>query len=248
MNMREEPNKPNSLYDTSSSHPLLANLPYPSSSLSSPIEENASDSAPYLHISYNHAVFHQNPNYSTLSSFSFNPNTSSCVKPSISTSSSNWVVLLSLDFYSSYSPHIIKHLTWTLVATFIFSLPICCFLLLSLKHYTKHLVYASIPFFIIIPIFLNVYWFVTCTVSSNCNHVFPPAYRILVLVFIFFIIGIMVWILVVNWHWIELTVSIIGVASNALSRNLGLFGVLSCLTIGWLCIMCQLYCSWCLQG
>ncbi|KAF1899250.1 hypothetical protein Lal_00019375 [Lupinus albus] len=54
MNMREEPNKPNSLYDTSSSHPLLANLPYPSSSLSSPIEENASDSAPYLHISYNH--------------------------------------------------------------------------------------------------------------------------------------------------------------------------------------------------
>ncbi|OIV99553.1 hypothetical protein TanjilG_17363 [Lupinus angustifolius] len=259
MNISEEPNKPNSLYDTSSSHPLLANLPYPSSSLSSPFDENASDYAPYLHISYNHgprsfndlhflflfllfilstfafgifAVFHHNPNYSTLSSFSFDPNTSSCVKPSISTSSFNWEVLVSLDFHFSYSPNIVKDLTWTVVATFIFSLPICCFILFSLKHYTKHLVYASIPFFIIIPIFLNVYWFVACTVSSNCSHAFPLGYRILVLVFIFLIIGIIVWVLVVNWYRIELTVSIIGVASNALSRNLGLLGVLPCLTIG----------------
>ena len=35
-----------------------------------------------------------------------------------------------------------------------------------------------------------------------------------------------------NWHRIELTVSIIGVASDALSRNLGLFGVLPCMTFG----------------
>ena len=35
-----------------------------------------------------------------------------------------------------------------------------------------------------------------------------------------------------NWHRVELTVKIIGVASNALSWNLGLFGVLPCLTIG----------------
>lgn len=35
-----------------------------------------------------------------------------------------------------------------------------------------------------------------------------------------------------NWHRVELTVSIIGVASDALSWNMGLFGVLPCLTIG----------------
>lgn len=35
-----------------------------------------------------------------------------------------------------------------------------------------------------------------------------------------------------NWHRIELTVRIIGVASNALSRNLGLFGVLPGLILG----------------
>lgn len=34
-----------------------------------------------------------------------------------------------------------------------------------------------------------------------------------------------------NWYRVELTISIIGVASDALSRNLGLFVVLPCLTI-----------------
>ncbi|KAE9616458.1 hypothetical protein Lal_00034372 [Lupinus albus] len=257
MNMKEESNKPNSLYDTSPSHTLLAKLPYP-------IEETVSDepdSTPYLQISYNHgprsfkdlpflfifllfllstfafgifAFIHRNPNYSTLSSFSFNPNTTSCVKSSVSTSSSSNLVFVSLNFYSTNSPYIVKDLTWTLVATFILSLPICWLLLLSLKHYTKHLVYASLPLFILIPIFLNVYWFVACTLSSTCSHSFPLAYRILVLVFIFLIIGVIVWILMVNWHRIELTVSIIGVASNALSWNLGLLGVLPSLSIGLL--------------
>lgn len=36
----------------------------------------------------------------------------------------------------------------------------------------------------------------------------------------------------VNWHRIELTVRIVGVASDALARNLWLFGVLPCLTLG----------------
>lgn len=35
-----------------------------------------------------------------------------------------------------------------------------------------------------------------------------------------------------NWHRIELTICIIGVSSDALSRNLGLFGVLPFLTFG----------------
>ncbi|KAK7258032.1 hypothetical protein RIF29_32419 [Crotalaria pallida] len=250
---------------SSPSHPLLSKLPFPSSS-PSPIHESPSDepeSLPYLHISFNHgprsfsdlpflflfllfllstfsfglfSVFHRNPNHSSLSSFSFNPTTSSCVKsPLLASSSPSFsnLALDSLTFHSSSSSsHLVNDLTWTLVATFIFSLPICWLLLLSLKHYTKHLVYASLPFFIIIPIFLNVYWFVACTVSSTCSHAFPLAYRILVLVFIFLIIGVIVWILVVNWHRVELTVRIIGVASNALSWNLGLFGVLPLLTIG----------------
>lgn len=41
-----------------------------------------------------------------------------------------------------------------------------------------------------------------------------------------------VWIFVVNWHRIELTINIIGVASDALSKNLGLFVALPLMTFG----------------
>lgn len=90
----------------------------------------------------------------------------------------------------------------------------------------------AFPFFVIVPIFLDVYWFVACTISSSCSANLPLGYRIVVLVFGFLMIGVIVWIFVVNWHRVELTVSIIGVASDALSRNLGLFVALPLMTLG----------------
>lgn len=108
------------------------------------------------------------------------------------------------------------------------------FVLFLLKRYTKQIVYASLPFFVIVPVFLDIYWFVACTVSSKCSEDFPLAYRILVVVFVLLLIGLLVWIFVANWHRIELTIKIIGVASSALSSNLGLFGVLPSLTLGLL--------------
>ncbi|KAF7810789.1 CTL-like protein [Senna tora] len=251
MGSSEDPNKPISVSDSSSpshSQPLLSKSPFLSPIDSPP--HNESDLNQFPHISYNHgprsfkdipflilfllfvlctfgfgifAIFHRNSNYSTVSSYSYNFNSTSCVKDSLS--SANWVSLHA-------SSLIWKDLTWTLVVTLILSVPICFGLLLLLKHYTKQIVYASLPFFIIVPIFLNVYWFVACTVGSTCSDAFPLAYRILVLVFVFLVIGVIVWIFVLNWHRIELTVSIIGVASDALSRNLGLFVALPCLTIG----------------
>ncbi|XP_027355418.1 CTL-like protein DDB_G0288717 [Abrus precatorius] len=251
----EDPNyKPDSLYESAATHPFLTKPQFPSSSSSPPIEEDGSQESEsnqqYLHITYNHgprsfkdlpllilflifilstfafgifAIFNRNTNYSSLSSFTYDPNTTSCINPSALSTSS---------FTIDSSSHFVKGLTWTLVITFILSIPMCWALLLLLKHYTKHIVYASLPFFIAIPIFLNVYWFVACTVNASCSNAFPLAYRILVMVFVFLVIGVIVWILVVNWHRVELTVSIIGVASDALSWNLGLFGVLPCLTVG----------------
>ncbi|KAK7264183.1 hypothetical protein RJT34_31788 [Clitoria ternatea] len=248
-------NKLDSLYDSSASHPFLSKTQYPSCS-SSPIEEDnnsheSESNQQYLHITYNHgprsfkdlpflilfllflistfafgifSIFHRNPHYSSRSSFTFDPNTTSCVNPHLSFPS-NFLL------FPIHSSHFVKGLIWALVITFILSFPMCWVLLLLLKHYTKHIVYASLPFFIVIPIFLNVYWFVACTVSSSCSLGFPLVYRILVMGFVFLVIGVIVWILVVNWHRVELTVSIIGVASNALSRNLGLFGVLPCLSL-----------------
>ncbi|XP_073270580.1 uncharacterized protein [Primulina huaijiensis] len=133
---------------------------------------------------------------------------------------------------NSLGSSVLNSLIWTLVVTLILSLPFVLLVLLLLKRYTKQIVYASLPFFVIVPIFINVSWFVACTVSSRCSDAFPLSYRILVLIFVFLIIGVIVWIFIVNWHRVELTVSIIGVAANALSSNLGLFGVLPSLTLG----------------
>ncbi|KAE8008735.1 hypothetical protein FH972_005223 [Carpinus fangiana] len=253
MGSTEEPDRPISLYDPSSSpsHPLLSKPP------DDPQPETEPDPTQFLQISYNYgprpfkdlpflvlfllivlctfgfglfSVFNRNTYYSDLSSFSYSSNSSSCVESSVSElSPTTWFSFYS---FSSSSSSFLDSLLWVFVITFVLSVPICLLLLLALKHYTKQIVYVSLPFFVVIPIFFNVYWFVACTLSSSCSDAFPLVYRILVLVFVFLVIAVIVWIFVVNWHRIELTVSIIGVASDALSRNLGLFLVLPCMSLG----------------
>ncbi|CAA7020682.1 unnamed protein product [Microthlaspi erraticum] len=242
------------IYDSSSpSQPLLSK---PSTSaLGSPRRSDPeSDPTQFLQISYNFgprpfkdipflllfnlfvlstfgfgifSVFHRNSDYGSSSSFTYDLSSSSCVKNSTSTNwASSSVMIPSSDSVFE------KDLIWSLVVTLILSVPLCFLVLVLLKHYTKQIVYACLPLFVAFPIFFNVYWFVACTLSSSCSDVLPLAYRILVLVFVFLIIGIIVWIQVANWHRIELTIHIIGVASDALSKNLKLFLVLPLLTLG----------------
>ncbi|KAH6768629.1 Plasma-membrane choline transporter family protein [Perilla frutescens var. frutescens] len=184
----------------------------------------------------------RDPTSSNSSKSSFSNENSSVSHSPVSLNSLNSTLLVSLIDYSSYSgkfasfssseSNVLESLIWTLAITLILSVPFVFSVLLLLKHYTKQIVYASLPFFVIVPIFMNVYWFVACTLSSTCSDAFPLAYRIFVLIFVFLIIGVIVWIFVVNWHRIELTVRVIGVASTALSKNLGLFGALPALTLG----------------
>ncbi|XP_022947465.1 CTL-like protein DDB_G0288717 [Cucurbita moschata] len=249
---------------SSASQPLLSNpspppLLYPYPTIDDPPQSNPSESDPsqYLQISYNYghrpfkdipilvlfilfvlssfgfgifATFNRNINYSNLSSYYYDEKTSNCVTDSVFSSSPILVFLYSFSSSSS----VLKSLIWTLVATLILSLPICFFLLLLLKHYTRQIVYASLPFFVLVPIFINVYWFIACTVNPTCSYNFPMVYRILVLIFMFLVIGVIVWIFIVNWHRIGLTISIIGVASDALSMNLGLLVVIPSMTLGLL--------------
>ncbi|OIT32342.1 PREDICTED: CTL-like protein DDB_G0288717 [Nicotiana attenuata] len=249
METSEDPNKLSSTLVDPTTQPLLTPHNYPGQSSLDP-----EDQTQFLQISYNFgprpfkdlpflilfallvlsifgfgifASVHKNPHHSQLSSFTYNFTSSSCTLQS-STSSYNFFELYSSD--SSF----LKSLIWTLVVTLILSIPFVLFVLFLLKRYTKQIVYASLPFFVIVPVFLDIYWFVACTVSSKCSEDFPLAYRILVLVFVLLLIGLLVWIFVANWHRIELTIKIIGVASYALSRNLGLFGVLPALTLGLL--------------
>lgn len=194
----------------------------------------------HANVSFSRDPTSLNSSKSNLSSVA-SENSSVSVSP-VSLISPNSALLDGLIDYSSYlgkfaslgysDSSVWKSLIWTLVITLILSVPFVFLVLLLLKHYTKQIVYASLPFFVIVPIFVNVYWFVACTVSSTCSDAFPLAYRIVVLIFVFLLIGVIVWIFVVNWHRIELTVKVIGVASTALSKNLGLFGALPALTLG----------------
>lgn len=176
------------------------------------------------------ASVRRNPNRSHASSFIYDPTSSSCIPPSpTSFSSFQSVFLRSL----SSSPFL-RDLIWTLVITLLLALPIALALLYLLRHFAKQVVYFSIPFFILIPIYLNVYWFVACQLGVTCRESFPLAYRILVLVFVFFLIATVVWIIVSNWHRIKLTVHILRIASVALVSNILLLGVLPCLMLGLL--------------
>ncbi|XP_038974585.1 CTL-like protein DDB_G0274487 [Phoenix dactylifera] len=170
------------------------------------------------------AVARRNPAASRASSFVFDPATSSCVL-----SSSN-----SLSFSSSSSSPFLKDLSWTLVVTLLLAGPIALAVLWLLRHYAKQLVYAALPFFILIPAFVNVYWFAACALSHGCRHSFPLAYRILALIFIFLLIAIILWIIVANWHRVELTVRIVRIAAAALAGNMSLLAVLPALGLGLL--------------
>lgn len=177
------------------------------------------------------ASINKNPNSpSSVSAFAYDISSDSCIKRHGSSVFGDRVVFLNL--FRSDSGYILKNLIITLVITLILSIPISLFVLFSLKHYAKQLVYISLPFFVIVPVFLDIYWFITCTIDPTCSQNFPLPYRILLLVFVLLVIGLIVWIFIVNWSRIQLTVNIIRVSSDALSNNLGLFIVLPALILG----------------
>lgn len=177
------------------------------------------------------ASINKNPNSpSSASTFVYDISSDSCIKGRRSSVIGDKVLFSNL--LGSDSHYVLKNLIWTLVVTLILSIPISLFVLFSLKHFAKQLVYISLPFFVIVPIFVDLYWFVACTINSTCSEKFPLGYRIIVLVFVLLVIGVIVWIFVVNWSRVELTVRIIRVASDALSKNLGLFVALPVLILG----------------
>ncbi|CAN6485318.1 unnamed protein product [Victoria cruziana] len=177
-------------------------------------------------------IANQNSNYGNVSSFVYDTNTSSCkVSSSLLVERGSWSWLNRPNLEGS---SFLKDLVWTLVITAVLSVPFLFGLLLVLKNYAKQVVYASLPFFVLIPVFFNVFWFVACTVGENCRESFPLAYRILVLLFVFVVIGVIVWIIVANWQRIELTVRILATSANALEQNMGLFVILPSLTVALL--------------
>lgn len=198
------------------------------------------------------SIVHRNRNYGNVSSYVYDTNSSTCTKSSLSVNIRDQglgfdgayehlgyhpIRVIQLEYYPNLvvpgsSKHLLKDMVWTLVITLILSIPFLFGLLWLLRHYTKQIVYSCLPFFVLIPVFINVFWFVACTMSKDCRDEISLALRIFILLFIFVLCGIIVWIIIINWHRIELTIRIIGTASEGLARNMRLMLVLPSLTAG----------------
>ncbi|KAH9316720.1 hypothetical protein KI387_025347, partial [Taxus chinensis] len=191
------------------------------------------------------SVIKHNKNYKHVGSFVYDHNSSSCIKPvdeimasrnshwALINSSRNelgmWVLLTSVSEQLQFefdNRHLAKELAWTLAVTLILSIPFLFIFLWLLNTFTKHIVYAFLPFFILIPIFMDVLWFVACEVNEHCKESFSPLLRISVFLFTFALCGIIVWIIYANRGLIELTIRVLHTASEALRRNMALLLVL----------------------
>ena len=91
-----------------------------------------------------------------------------------------------------------------LAITLVFSPPCLFGLLWLLNTFTKYIIYACLPFFTLIPIFMNVLWFVACVVNQNCKESFILALWISAFLFIFAFCGVIVWVIYANRDSIEL--------------------------------------------
>ncbi|XP_002988927.2 CTL-like protein DDB_G0288717 [Selaginella moellendorffii] len=119
----------------------------------------------------------------------------------------------------------------SLAVTLVLSVPIVLALVWLLRHYTKEIVYVSLPLFILFPVALNILWFVACAKDSECQDSVSLPVRILFFVFIFAFCAIIVWIIFANFARVELTVRVITTASEALYRNLSLLLVVPSLSL-----------------
>lgn len=122
-------------------------------------------------------------------------------------------------------------LVWTLVLTLVLSVPFIFGFLWLLKTFAKQIVYACLPFFILIPVFLNVFWFVACIMSSECQESFNLAGRIALFIFVFLLCGIFAWIIYSNWDRVELTIKIMQTSAQALFSNWTLLLILPGLSL-----------------
>lgn len=129
---------------------------------------------------------------------------------------------------------IVLVLVWTLAVTFVLTIPLICGLLWLLKAFAKQLVYACLPVFSLIFIFLNIFWFMACMDTFECQEAFPLAGRIALFLFVFVLCGIYAWIIYYKWYCVELTIKIMQTAAAALLRNWRLLLVLPSLTIALL--------------
>jgi hypothetical protein len=114
--------------------------------------------------------------------------------------------------------------------TVVLSAPFALCMLWLLRKKTKELVYASLPVFILLPVALNVTWFVGCQRDVECRRNFDFSAQLSLFLFVLLVCGLMIYVIYSNWDRIQLTIRVVQTAAEALYQNLTLLFVLPLLS------------------
>jgi hypothetical protein len=123
-------------------------------------------------------------------------------------------------------------ITGTLGITLALSGPLALAVLFLLRSYTKELVYATLPFIVLLPVALNLTWFIFCQLHIECRTEFDSSIQYAIFGTILFMCGLMAYVIYSNWDRIEITIRVIKTSSEALYQNLALLFVLPSLSLG----------------
>lgn len=125
----------------------------------------------------------------------------------------------------------VRALVYSAVASAVLSLPLAWGLLFLLRKYTKELVYASLPLLFLVPVLLNITWFVACLTSQACQD-FSLTSRTVIFVLVFLFIAVLLWLIYSARDRIEMSIRIIHTSAESLFNNLSLLLLLPGLFLG----------------
>lgn len=174
-----------------------------------------------------YGVLHSNPNYQFTDTAHYDPDHQTCSIPKFLPLSSPLHIRVLNRVGSSTS----KPLWITLIATLALSGPFAFGVLHLLRVYTKELVYATLPFLVLLPIALNLTWFILCQRNIECRTEFDSSGQYALFGIILLMCGVMMYVIYSNWEKIELTIRVVKTASEALHQNLALLIALPSLSV-----------------
>jgi hypothetical protein len=187
-----------------------------------------------------YGAFHSNPDYEWIEAADYEPGYG-CSIPAgmmrsepMSPTDARWQVAYTI------MPQVLKKVLrgpsntpiWvTLGLTLALSGPFALGVLYLLREYTKELVYATLPFMVLLPIALNLAWFILCQRNSECRAQFDPKGQSILFGIILVFCALLVYVIYSNWDRILLTIQVVKTSSEALFQNLALIFVLPSLSL-----------------